>query len=330
MRRYTIALAAFAWALVKVPACPAATSDVVLYANLLIEPGGRAGGLGKTFTGVADDPLATYYNAGGLALQEHSAISFMHEPRNVAGTDAMFMDYVAGSFRTRYGTFALAVNYLNAGKSDRADDQGQITGTIHSYYADPSLFWSYEVLPNLGVGAGLTYAYQHLTDEKGGTADTPLASVGVLYRTPLKGLNAGLAANNLWADEKRGEASYQPPRQGRLGVSYLAISNEKNDLLVAADVSKLLMNFREKSKTTEKAVFDIGTEICEAVYTGGVEYTYAKIISVRTGYYYDFYGEMTGLTLGAGIAYRKIGFDYARIPEGGFGEQNRFGVNFVF
>ena len=308
----------------------AATEDVPLFTWLLIEPGSRPGGFGKAFTGLADDVNASYYNPGGLALQEKNGITVMHEPRGTDQLKDMFYDYVAFAYNTgKYGTVCFDVIYNDAGKSDITDDQGRVLGVMHSYMAAPSLYWSYPVLKDLGVGAGLTYAYQHLTDLPGGTDQQLLFNGGVLYQTPLKGLSGGLAFTNV-GPNKTGtrvtegvetEVSWSPPRAVRLGVGYEILSTDLNDLTVAADGSKLLMNLDD----------GLGGEFRQGVYSGGAEYMYAKMVAVRAGYYSDREGEITGLTLGFGFAYKGLSFDYARVPEGDlFGDRHRFAVGYVF
>ena len=320
-------------ALVALPALSAAaTRDSFLFAFLYMEPGGRPGGLGKSFTAVADDTNAGFYNPGGYALQEKNGVSVMHEPRGTGDLKDMFYDYVGMTYGFgKYGRLGATVTYHNSGKIQKTNDQGEVTGYMHAYDVAPSVYWSYALLPEkLGVGAGLTYAYEHLTDEPGGVQQQPLFNAGVFYRTPLPRLNVGAAFVNLGTnvkgtrDDSSGETvtySSPPPRTVRLGVAYTPLSNAMNDLLVTADGSKLLMNLDE----------GFSTELGQGVYSGGVEYKYAKMVSIRGGYYYDFYGEITGLALGFGFAYKGIGFDYARIPEGSqFENRNRFAVSYTF
>jgi hypothetical protein len=311
------------------------TNDVPDFTWIIIEPGGRPGGIGKTFTGVADDTNATYYNCGGLALLEKNGVSVMHEPYAVAELKDMFQDYVAGTYRTKYGTVAGSVNYFNMGKTEWLNDAGEFLGYIHSYGIAPSVYWSYPLRTDLGLGAGFTYVYQHLSDQAGGSLGSPLVNLGVFYKTPLKGLNAGLAFNNLWTDRKEENQTFAAPRQARLGLSYKIISNDKNDLLVAGDMSKLLMNFKEfevgdEGVVSSEETFDFTRELSQSVYAGGVEYTFAKMVSVRGGYYYDFYGVSKGMTLGVGFNYRGLGFDYSRVDQGNYGDLNRFGVSYNF
>ena len=309
----------------------AETRDVARFAFLLIEPGSRPGGFGKSFTGLADDVNASYYNPGGLALQEKSGVTVMHESRGTAETHDMFYDYAAFAYRTgKYGTVCVDVIYSDAGKSDITDAEERVLGVMHIYDVAPSAYWSYPVRKDLGVGGGLTYAYQHLADIPGGVDQQLLFNGGVLYRPPIKGLSGGLAFTNLGPnktsaradkEEEQAGVSWPPPRTLRLGLAYKVFSNELNDLTAAVDGSKLLMNLDDR----------LEDEFGQAVYSGGVEYVYAKIVAVRAGYYRDRWGAVNGLTLGFGFSYKGIAFDYGRVPEGeAFGDRHRFAVGYYF
>jgi hypothetical protein len=310
----------------------AETRDVTLFAWLYIEPGSRPGGVGKTFTGLADDVNASFYNPGGLALQDKNGVTVMHEPRGFGELKDMFYDYVALSYKTgKYGTLGMDIIYSDAGKSDITDTENNFLGTMHSYGAAPSVFWSYPLSPSLGVGAGVTYVYEHLTDLEGGVNDQVLGNAGVLYKTPLKGLSSGLAFTNVGQnqsgtriDEKKRQeyvVSWPPPRTVRFGLGYKILSTDLNDLTAVADASKLLMNFDES----------LGDELGQGVYSGGAEYVYAKMVAVRAGYYRDKVGVINGLTLGFGFSYKDLSFDYARVPEGeAYGDRHRFAVGYLF
>lgn len=308
----------------------AETEDIPLFLWLLIEPGSRPGGIGKAFTGLADDVNASFYNPGGLALLDKNGISVMHEPRGTGDLKDIFYDYAAFAYRAgKYGTVCFDVIYSDAGKIPMTDDNNRVLGQMHSYGAAPSLYWAYPVRKDLGVGAGLTYAYEHLADLPGGVDQQLLFNGGVLYKTPLKGLSGGLAFTNLGTNKtgmevneenEEIEVSWPPPRTMRLGLAYKILSSNLNDLTVAADGSKLLMNLDDR----------LSEEFGQAIYSGGAEYIYAKMVAVRAGYYRDRWGEIKGLTLGFGFAYTGLSFDYGRVPEGGFGDRHRFAVGYVF
>ncbi|HEX7880940.1 MAG TPA: hypothetical protein VF720_16125, partial [Candidatus Eisenbacteria bacterium] len=53
----------------------------------------------------------------------------------------------------------------------------------------------------------------------------------------------------------------------------------------------------------------------EVFLNGGVEYSYNKLISLRTGYIFDDPGEIKDFTFGLGVAYKALSFDYASIPQ---------------
>jgi hypothetical protein len=308
----------------------AETRDSANFIWLYIEPGSRPGGLGKTFTGLADDVNASFYNPGGLALQEKNGVTVMHEPRGIGELNDMFYDYVAFSYKTaKYGTVGMDVIYNDAGKILITDGQNNEYGYMHSYGVAPAVFWSYPLSANVGVGAGVTYVYEHLTDLPGGVNDQVLGNAGVLYKTPLKGLSGGLAFTNIGRnqsgsgveDAQQIEVDWPPPRTVRLGLGYKILSIDLNDLTAVGDASKMLMNFDES----------LADELGQAVYSGGAEYIYAKMVAVRAGYYRDKVGEINGLTLGFGFSYKDLSFDYARVPEGeAYGDRHRFAVGYLF
>ncbi len=320
-----------AWAILAAGTARPETRDVPRFAFLLIEPGSRPGGIGKAFTGLADDVNASYYNPGGLALQNRSGVTVMHEPRGTDELTDIFYDYVAFAYRAgKYGTVCFDVIYSDVGRSDITDPDGRVVGEMHIYDVAPSLYWSFPFRNDLGVGAGLTYAYEHLADVPGGIDQQLLLNGGLLYHAPLKGLNGGLAFTNLGANKRPARAgeeerepgtSWPPPRTMRLGLGYQVFSNELNELTFAADGAKLLMNLEDPAED----------EFSQAVYSGGVEYVYARIVAVRAGYYRDRWGAVNGLTLGFGFSYRGVGFDYGRVPEGeAFGDRHRFAVSYYF
>jgi hypothetical protein len=303
------------------------TRDVPEMVWLTLDPGGRPGGMGRAFAGVADDVNSTYWNPGGLANLEKNEITVMHEPRGVEGLGGMYYDYAAFAHPTdKYGTFAFSLVFLDAGKSDRTDNDGRILGTIHSYFFAPWFSWGYPLLPSLSVGASYRVAYQHLSDDPGASDTAHLFDFGMLYKTPLNHLNLGVSFTNIGPSKKRvtssnTEQKIPMPRMLRVGVSYKFLEDDLNDLLATFETSKLLMNLNE----------GLGTELDQAVYSGGMEYWYADIVAVRAGYYYDEYGEIKGINLGFGISYYGLSFDYARVHEGDlFRDNHRFTVGYKF
>jgi hypothetical protein len=305
----------------------AETTDVPEMIWLTLDPGGRPGGLGRAFAGVADDVNATYWNPAGLGNLEMNEITVMHEPRGVEGLGGMYYDYAAFAHPTeKYGTFAFSTVFLDAGESDRTDEQGRVLGTIHSYFFAPWFSWGYPLLPSLSVGASYRIAYQHLSDDPGASDTAHLFDFGMLYNTPVPKLNLGVSFSNIGPSKERVTSSDKKrkipmPRMLRMGVSYKILEDDLNDLLATFETSKLLMNLND----------GFSTEMAQAVYSGGAEYWYADIVAVRAGYYYDKYGEIKGINLGFGVSYYGLSFDYARVHEGDlFRDNHRFTVGYKF
>jgi hypothetical protein len=309
------------------PAVEAETNDVPEMIWLTLDPGGRPGGMGRAFAGVADDVNSTYWNPAGLGNLEMNEITVMHQPRGVEGLDGMYYDYVAFAHPTeKYGTFAFSTVFLDAGTSDRTDEQGRVLGTIHSYFFAPWFSWGYPLLPSLSVGASYRIAYQHLSDDPGATDTAHLFDFGILYKTPLPRLDLGVSFSNIGPSKTRTTSSEKEqkipmPRMLRTGVSYKILEDDLNDLLATFEMSKLLMNLGD----------GFSDELAQAVYSGGGEYWYADIVAVRAGYYYDKAGEITGINLGFGVSYYGFSFDYARVHEGDlFRDNHRFTVGYKF
>lgn len=58
----------------------------------------------------------------------------------------------------------------------------------------------------------------------------------------------------------------------------------------------------------------------------GMEYNYRRLVSVRAGYKANY--DVQGATLGFGVVYRNLRFDYAYMPiESVFGDIHRFSIN---
>jgi hypothetical protein len=90
---------------------------------LMIWPSARPTSLGGAFSGIADDPSATYYNPGGLGLlKEKLSVSLMHcnwLPGLTEGLDiSMYYEFLALSYKTKdKGTFGFNTIYLNTGET---------------------------------------------------------------------------------------------------------------------------------------------------------------------------------------------------------------------
>jgi hypothetical protein len=279
-----------------------------------LDPGARPGALGRAYTALTNDAQATYWNPGALGYLKKMEFTVTHEPRGVASNSEMFFDYGAFAYPTPFGTFALSLQYHNMGESERTDEQGQFLGTMHSYGINPWLSYGKTFLDDkLGIGASVKYDYEHLFTGPGGTSSAVCFDLGGQYR-PFTWLWTGLAVTNIGPTID----GSMLPRTLRFGVASNVLKDKFNDLNLTADIQKVMVNLQDS----------FTKELAQAAYCGGAEYFYFDLVGVRMGYYYLKYGDIMGLSFGAGVRYSGFSFDYANLPEGGFGEENRFTLSY--
>ena len=278
-----------------------------------LDPCGRPGAMGRAYTAAVNDVSATYWNPGALGFLNKPELTLMHEPRGVESNSEMFFDYGAFVYPTDYGNFAISLQYHNMGESERTDEAGNPLGTMHSYGINPWITYSKRINEQLSVGGSAKYDYEHLFSGGGGTSSAFCADGGVQYR-PMQQLWAGIALTNIGPKVNGSEL----PRTVRLGVASNIYKDNLNDFTLSADIHKVLVNLDD----------GFATEFAQSAFCGGAEYFYFNLVGVRVGYYDLEYGNIIGLTFGAGVRYAGFAFDYANVPVGGFGEENRFSLSY--
>lgn len=313
---------------------------------LLIGPNSRFSAMGETGTAIADDATAMHWNPSGLAFQTGSTeINFTHSPWLAGlGISDLFYDYLAAKkhIKSINGTVGIDFTYLNIGEVLYRDEFGNSDPSkdYKAYEFAVALAYATKLREDLGIGITTRFIYSRLSpnnltvgNEKGtGTAFTTSFDLSALYR-PVKGpkfiknkLSIGLNLSNLGPKISYVDAAQADPipTQIRIGLAYTLLNVPGNELTLAADFSKLLVN-RYKDGTSDafyKAMFSswkggpegIGSTIQSSV---GFEYWYGapKLIALRAGFFYEdpSNGNRKFITLGAGIRYNLYGFDFSYI-----------------
>lgn len=285
---------------------------------LMIFPGAKGVSMGGAFSAISDDATAIYYNAGGLGFFKNMEVHFTHAPwlRTIV-LDAYY-EYFSAVFPTRVGNFSAAVTYLTPGEVEVFDDQGTYRGSFKPY--DVSLSVGYGVVPLSGLGIGISskifYSYlvpewvmrEILNEPGGGTAVTFAVDGGILYKTPLPGLNLALVLTNLGPGVSyTGSGESDPlPTTMRFGIAYGLLRTKYHRLTIAADYHKVLPGLLDDWQN--KGIDYIMNEGWRSV---GVDYTFYDMISLRMGYFHDRYGYRMGPTFGGGITYGSFKLDIA-------------------
>lgn len=264
--------------------------------------GARASGMGEAFTAVADDATGMYYNPAGLAGMEEVELNVTHSEwlmdtrfEQVNVTNEMFGGAVGFNFTGLY-----------YGELERYGNQPTSAplGTFSPYDLAASIGYGTDVLPDLSAGISAKLIYEKIDFE---SATGWAVDLGVMHRSRIEGLTLAASVLNLGPQAKFIEEKFYPPFQARLGASY--ITGERwldGDVLLSAD-------FVIANDTDEK--FLVGTE-----------YTYRKTLSVRVGYKGGY--DSQGATMGVGVVYDRLRFDYAFMPiDYDLGNSHRFSVN---
>ena len=300
MSRYTVPLAAtllivttaFAWA-----GEPGSSG----FTFLRLGNGARAGGMGEAFTAVADDATSIYWNPAGMAAIEEVELNLTHNEwlMGIRFEQATVVNEMWG------GAAGLSFTGLYYGSLDRYGEYPSLTpdGTFSPYDMALSLGYARDIIPNVALGAAFKIIYSKIDFE---SATGYAFDLGVTHRTKIEGLILAAAMLNLGPQTSFVEEKFYPPFQLRLGGAY-EIRKEalRGGLILAADV-----------------VFPNDND---AKTHFGLEYAYRRQLMLRFGYKSGY--DVQGATMGAGIVWKSLRFDYAYMPiDYDLGDAHRFSL----
>jgi len=311
---------------------------------LTFETGGRANGMGRAYSAVADDAYAMWWNPGATAFNRKGQLAFNHIPwLQGSGLNDMFYEYLGwNQYFEDIGNLNAHIVLLDAGTQEQTDSSGGPLGNFHSFDIAGALGYSYEVIPaKLGVGANFKLIYSYLAPATGFTDSEGKAfsfgfDLGAKYLDlgGLPGLDMSLVIQNMgpnvtFVDQEQADP---PPMTVRVGAAYTVMDNPFNKLILSAEASKMLANddaFLERFATGWKYMD-------ETIYGVGAEYTYLQLIALRGGYFSDEAGSITGPSFGAGFNYAfsnryKLSLDFSMVPGGDLADFNKvFSIGFEY
>lgn len=311
---------------------------------LTFEPGGRANGMGRAYSAVADDAYAMWWNPGATAFNRKGQLALNHIPwLQGSGINDMFYEYLGwNQYFEGMGNFNVHACLLDAGTQEQTDSSGIPMGTFHSFDFAGAVGYSYEVIPaKLGVGANFKLIYSYLAPATGFTDSEGKAfsfgfDVGAKYldAANIEGFDLAVVLQNMGPDVTfvDNEQADPSPMTVRLGAAFELFNSPLNSFMISAEASKMLANEDPLFKR-----FMTGWEyIDETIFGIGAEYTYLQLIALRGGYFYDYVGEITGPSFGMGINYSfsdryKLNADFSMVPAGELTDFNKvFSISFEY
>jgi hypothetical protein len=245
--------------------------------------------------------------------------------------------YLAGVMSTEdWGTLGITVNFINFGTNDLTDDQGKFIGRARSWEGVFGLSYGILLTHDLSGGLNIKYAHSALAPGVGsgdaGVGRTFAIDAGLLKRNLfVKNFDLGLNIQNMGPSIFYISQDQQDPIPFtvKLGLAYRAIQSSFHDLRLVLDLNReIVKNYPDKSpdpfyKAIYTGLFSDTTmttreKLEEINICSGIEYWYANFLALRIGNLFDKAGQRYELTLGLGIKYGNLNFDWSFIhsPEG--------------
>ncbi len=310
---------------------------------LLLAPDSRAGGIGESGVGLADNSAAIFWNPAGIAFLTGGEVSITHSNWLPQFNLDLFYDYFTYRqyIESLSGSVTASVTFMNYGEFVRTGpDNDTPLGVFKSYDFAATVGYATKVSNDWGLGMNFRLIHSRLSDqptanEQGsGVATSVSFDIATMWRPstldiPMLGdlgnkFSFGANLSNLgpkiyYIDQAQADPI---PTNLRFGFAYEILKDDYNSLMYTFDISKLLVD--KKDSTTSK-------EFYQAIFTAwgahpffrsmdysmGVEYWYGQpgdfLFALRTGFFYEdpAYGNRKFVTFGAGIRYDIYGFDFS-------------------
>ena len=333
-----------------------ATISKVVYAQgeaavpfLELAPDSRAGAMGESGTGLADNSSAIFWNPAGLAFQNGADVSITHSNWLPSFHLDLFYEYLTYKqyIEDVGGTVSASITYMNFGTFARTGpDSPDIIATFHSFDAALTLGYATKLSKDWGLGFNFRLIHSQLSDqptagEQGsGVATTVSFDVAAMWRPeklvlPLIDedigglLSIGVNVSNLgpkiyYIDRAQADPI---PTNFRLGFAYKVVDSDFNNLIYTLDFSKLLISTDTAGHSKEfyQAIFTswgdapFSEEMKRFNTSMGLEYLYGTpgdfVFALRAGFFYEDpnHGNRKFVTFGAGIKYDIYNFDFSYI-----------------
>ena len=293
--------------------------------SLLFAPGTRAEGMGRAGVALVNDANAIWWNAAALAFLRGHDVSASYYDLVPGLAEDVNYTYLSYTQRVEgLGGIGGSFTYLNYGKSEATDVDGNPIDDFNSYEIAPTIAYGTDLVPNMGIGVALKLVRVDLapafvtTDQVAGQGTTFAADFGWLYKIPSWKAAMGATVNNIGPDIAFVDEEQSDPlgRNVRFGVAYAPFENEAHRFTVSGDAVRYLLPGRIL------AIDQWGV---------GGEYEFNRLIALRAGYYSDPIGDIEDVTFGMGLSFRGFRLDFASFPQAStLDRAQRFSLGYHF
>jgi hypothetical protein len=254
----------------------------------------RANGMGNAQVSLAEGASSIAYNPAGVLSVENVG---------VGGTYNQWFADITHSF------IGVAVNLqeygtVGAGLTVLTTDDMEVTtpafpdGTGELFKSTDLAFtftYARQISQEFGLGLSAKYikSYLYRTQDKDIGANSIAFDIGTLYDIPTLRTRLGISVNNLGRDLKYINEQYSLPTALRFGARTTVYEDDDNRLYLAAQIGR--------------------PNDADEQYNLGAEYIFLNLISIRSGYRFNY--DTENFSGGLGIDLHTIGFkgriDYA-------------------
>lgn len=321
---------------------------------LRISPDARAGGMGDLGIATSADANASFWNQAKIPFAtQRSAIALTYTPwLKDLGLNDVFIGTVAGYHQIdELQAISGSLRYFNLGSIQFTDFAGNDLQKFNPREFAFDAGYSRKLSDKLGVGIALRFIYSNLANgNTNGVTYKPGTAVAGDISFFYNGLNeegtgitAGAVMSNLgskiaYTNDARGK-DYIPANLG-IGALYTKAIDETNKISFGIDVNKLMVPtpptdtataardaYRNKSvvgswfSSFGDAPGGFGEEMKEFQISTGLEYGYNDQFFARAGYFYEAKtkGNRRFFSVGAGVKYNRLGFNFSYLVPTGQG-----------
>lgn len=226
-----------------------------------------------------------------------------------------------------WGTIGFSMNFINLGDNERWSEVEEYLGRSRSWEGVFGLSYGVPIKEDLSFGINAKYVCSALDPAEGGIGHTFAIDAGILKRNLfIDRFDAGFMLQNMGPSiyYLTPEEADPIPFSLRLGLAYKPVQTPFHELTLVADAYReVVKTYYDKKPDPFWAALWTGMlnneestfkeQVQEINVSLGAEYTYADFMALRLGFMGDYLGERYELTLGLGVKYANLNFDFSYI-----------------
>ncbi len=279
-------------------------SGTVGFVFLKMPTGVRAQGMGENFVAVSDDVSSIFYNPSGIIKIKEPEISAEHILWFESITKSN-LNFVYP--KTIIGPVGIGINYVAVPYEKRITENDESYQSASVWMGNFQVSWAKKVNEKILFGSTIKYITEKLDIQQ---TQGVAIDIGSIYEFSTNKILLGVSLQNLGIQF----GIQNPDSLPMLFRCGLAKKFLQDKLFISSD-----LNYGIIDGTVSLGI--------------GAEYLLGKYFLTRVGYKYllsnnnlDF---ISGINVGFGIRYKKIGFDYSVSPKSDLGIVHLISINMV-